>query len=346
MSEGAESTGKSVAGYELLGQIGRGGMGTVHRARAPSGEIVALKLLDQRVTENARQLQRFQREARTACRLHHPNIVQAYDFGADGRQHYIAMEYVEGEDLAELLKRRGRLPESEALRIIGPIAQALHKAHARGLIHRDVKPGNILLGRDGSVKLTDMGLVKEIDTDANLTQTGSGLGTHQYMAPEQFKHAKNVDIRCDVYSLAATLYVMVTGKLPFEGANPVDSLIRKARNQTIAPKQRNPDLSNRISRAILAALDADRANRPKDMRAFLRSLGFKVGPSRSEKRRAQSSSEPVAPKPDARADGPKEQDAAPETSSASVALRWGGWWIVGIVVGVIVALLGLAWLLF
>ena len=140
------------------------------------------------------------------------------------------MEFVEGESLGQKLERDGRMPEAEAIRIIAQVAQGLHRAHKQGLVHRDVKPDNILVTPDGMAKLADLGLVKETETDLNLTKTGRGLGTPHFMAPEQFRNAKNADIRCDIYSLGATLYMMVTGELPFRSNGPLDAWMKKIQN--------------------------------------------------------------------------------------------------------------------
>src|SRR5262249_34870638 len=152
------------------------------------------------------------------------------DFGHEQGLPYLVMEFVEGETLGQRIEREGRLTEDEAIRVIAQVAQGLQKAHRLGLVHRDVKPDNILLTRDGQAKLTDLGLVKDADSDLNLTRTGRGLGTPIFMAPEQFRRAKDADARCDIYSLAATLYMMVTGTLPFEACGPLDAWMKKINN--------------------------------------------------------------------------------------------------------------------
>src|SRR5215218_7459030 len=134
------------------------------------------------------------------------------------------------------------MSEADAIRIVAQVAQGLHRAHRQNLIHRDVKPDNILVRNDGVAKLADLGLVKETDTDLNLTKTGRGLGTPHFMAPEQFRNAKNADVRCDVYSLGATLYNLVTGELPFKSNGPLDAWMKKINNELIEPKALVPDL--------------------------------------------------------------------------------------------------------
>src|SRR5206468_6334379 len=142
-----------------------------------------------------------EQEFRAASRLDHPNVVRALDYSDNGSTPYLVMEFVEGESLGRKLERDGKMPEAEAIRIIAQVAQGLHRAHKQNLIHRDVKPDNILVMPDGTAKLADLGLVKTGDTDLNLTKTGRGLGTPHFMAPEQFRDAKGVDPRCDIYSL-------------------------------------------------------------------------------------------------------------------------------------------------
>jgi serine/threonine protein kinase len=182
------------------------------------------------------------------------------------------MEFVEGESLGQRIDREQRLTEAEAVRIVAQIALGLDTAHAMGLIHRDVKPDNILLTSDGQAKLTDMGLVKEIEADLNLTRTGRGLGTPHFMAPEQFRNAKNADARCDIYSLAATLYHMVTGELPFKSSGPLDAWMKKINNELVPARTLVPELSERIDWALRRAMSVDRDHRPATCREFVEDL--------------------------------------------------------------------------
>lgn len=274
MTEEAASaeTPTRVASYEILEPIGKGGMGKVYKARAPDGSLIALKVLAPHLVDNDVQRMRFYQEARIAMQLDHPNMVRAIEVGEDEGRHFIAMEFVDGETLRQRIRRGGPLREKDAIRIIAQIAQALHKAHKRGLIHRDVKPDNILIPKEGPAKLSDLGLVKSLDADLNLTKTGRGLGTPHYMAPEQFRDAKNVDIRSDIYSLGATLYVAVTGETPFGGGPPLETFLKKSKNAYIPPKTLNPRLSARVVEAIERAMDADPARRPATARAFAEML--------------------------------------------------------------------------
>ena len=234
--------------------------------------MVAIKLVSPQMASNPVFLQRFEKEYNAARSLDHPNVIRALDYGTAGGLPYLVMEYVEGESLGQRLGREGRLPEAEAIRLVGQVAQALQKAHKQGLIHRDVKPDNIMLTRDGQAKLADLGLVKELETDINLTRTGRGLGTPHFMAPEQFKNAKNADVRCDVYSLGATLYMLVTGKMPFQSSGPLDAWMKKMNNELIPPRKLNSDLSERFDAVILRAMNADPEQRPASCREFIDEL--------------------------------------------------------------------------
>jgi serine/threonine protein kinase len=221
MRTGAERV--SIAGFELLEQVGRGGMGTVYRARQTKmGRDVALKLMKPRLAKDSRYLERFLREARASARLSHPNIVQGIDAGHDKGYYYFAMEFVDGTTLRRLMGREGKLPEQRCVEIGVQIARALDQAHRIGLVHRDVKPENILLERQtGTAKLADLGLVKSTErSDTSVTQTGVALGTPNYISPEQARGEEHIDIRSDLYSLGATLYHASTGTFPFEGSRP------------------------------------------------------------------------------------------------------------------------------
>lgn len=262
-----------VGDYDLIEKIAEGGMGTVYKGRHNgTGQMVAIKIVPPHLLAHPVYRRRFEKEYEAAHALDHPNIVRALDFGRDPAQPYLVMEYVEGESLGQRLERIGKLPEAEAIRIISQVAQGLHKAHKVGLVHRDVKPDNILLTPDGQAKLTDMGLVKEIDSEINLTRTGRGLGTPHFMAPEQFRRAKDADARCDIYSMAATLYMTVTGQLPFRSCSPLDAWMRKINNEIEPPRQLNPDLTERLDWAIRRSMSADPSQRAGSCREFIEDL--------------------------------------------------------------------------
>jgi serine/threonine protein kinase len=264
---------QSVGDYDLVEKIAEGGMGTIYKGRhRQTGQTVAVKIVPPHMASNQVLLKRFEQEFRAASMLDHPNIVRALDYGHNGTTPYIVMEFVEGESLGQRIERDGKLPEIEAIRLIALAAQGLHKAHKMGLIHRDVKPDNIMVTPDGQAKLADLGLVKEAESDLNLTRTGRGLGTPHFMAPEQFRNAKNADIRCDIYSLGATLYMMVTGELPFKSCGPLDAWMKKVHNEIQPPRKLVPALSERVEWAILRAMSADPNLRPSTCREFVEDL--------------------------------------------------------------------------
>jgi serine/threonine protein kinase len=264
---------QSVGNYDLLEKIAEGGMGAIYRGRnRTTGEVVAVKVMPPHTANNPTLLKRFEQEFRAASRLDHPNMVRALDYGHDGSTPYLVMEFVEGESLGQKIERDGALSEARAIQIIAQVAQGLHKAHKLNLVHRDVKPDNILVRPDGVAKLADLGLVKETETDLNLTKTGRGLGTPHFMAPEQFRDAKNADARCDIYSLGATLYMMVTGELPFRSNGPLEAWMKKMQNDLTPPRQIVPTLSERIEWAILRAMSPERDDRPASCREFVEDL--------------------------------------------------------------------------
>lgn len=264
---------ETIGNYDLVEKIAEGGMGTVYRGRnRDTGEIVAVKVVPQHLLSNAVVLKRFEQEYHVAKLIDHPNIVKALDYGREGNTRYLVMEFVDGESLGQKIERDGKMTEADSVRIISQVAQALQTAHKQGIIHRDVKPDNILITHDGQAKLTDLGLVKEVDADHNLTRTGRGLGTPHFMAPEQFRNAKNADVRCDIYSLGATLYMMVTGELPFKSNGPLDAWMKKINNEIDAPRKVYPDLSERIDWAIRRAMSPDPAHRPECCKEFVEDL--------------------------------------------------------------------------
>ncbi len=269
----SKATMQSIGNYDLLDKIAEGGMGAIYKGRhRDNGSIVAIKIMPANMASNKTLLKRFEQEFRAASRLNHPNIVRALDYGDAGDTPYLVMEFIDGESLGQKLERDGRMSEVDAIRIIAQVAQGLNRAHKQNLIHRDVKPDNILVTPDGIAKLADLGLVKETETDLNLTKTGRGLGTPHFMAPEQFRNAKGADIRCDIYSLGATLYQMVTGELPFRSSGPLDAWMKKIQNDLTPPRSLVPTLSERIDWAIIRAMSADKERRPATCREFIEDL--------------------------------------------------------------------------
>lgn len=264
---------QSAGHYDLLEKIAEGGMGAIYKGRdRRDGTVVAIKIMPPHMAANPTLLKRFEQEFKAASKLDHPNIVRALDYNDAGTTPYLVMEFVDGESLGQKLDREKRMSEADAIRIMAQVAQGLHRAHKMGLVHRDVKPDNILVDKNGTAKLADLGLVKETETDLNLTKTGRGLGTPHFMAPEQFRNAKNADARCDIYSLGATLYQLVTGVLPFKSSGPLDAWIKKIQNDLDEPKSIVGSLSERANWAIMRAMSADPDKRPRSCREFVEDL--------------------------------------------------------------------------
>jgi serine/threonine protein kinase len=211
-------------GYEILATVGRGGMGTVYRARRLSdGAIVAIKTLLPSFAREQDAVDRFLRESQVLQKLHHPHIVAAFDAGYQNGIYYLVMEFVEGDTLAQVVKARGKLPWKEAIKIVKAVAFALEHAARYGIVHRDIKPDNLILTPSGGVKITDLGLAKMVtgERDTTLTQSGFVLGTPAFMSPEQVQGLREIDIRSDIYSLGITLFAALTGLPPFRDENPL-----------------------------------------------------------------------------------------------------------------------------
>jgi serine/threonine protein kinase len=275
-----------VPGYEVQEKIAEGGIGTVYKGvQLATGHAVAIKVITARVATSPKARQRVEREFRSANKLVHPNIVQALDLIREEAKLYLVLEYVDGISLGEHIERHGPLAETTAVAVITQVGQALHFLHRHGMIHRDIKPDNILVTRDGKAKLSDFGLVKESLSGSQLTGPMVALGTPHFMAPEQYTEARLVDHRCDIYAMAATLYVAVTGKLPFGATRSLAALMQKAnKGQIVPPRDLVPELSEHIDAAIRKGMSPDPANRPKTSLEFVKLLMGKRG-----RRRAHSS---------------------------------------------------------
>jgi len=263
-----------IPGYKILGKLGAGAMAIVYKARQLSlNRIVAIKVLPRRFTENTEYVERFYREGQAAAKLSHNNIVQAYDVGEAGGYHYFVMEYVEGKTLYDDLAAGKIFSEQEALDIAVQVAQALAHAHDRGLIHRDVKPKNIMIDKDGVVKLADMGLARETsDVELAQTEAGKAYGTPYYIAPEQIRGEIDIDGRADIYSLGATLYHMVTGRVPFMADDPTEVMRKHLRDPLIPPDHINTALSAGLSEVIEVMMAKRRQERYKNAKELLQDL--------------------------------------------------------------------------
>ncbi len=252
--------------YELLEPIGRGGMATIYRARDQRmGRLVAVKILREMYSSDPKFVLRFQREARAVSALAHPNIVQVFDYGKSEDQYFIVMELVEGIDLRKYLRANGILDLRRAVVIAHDVALALGAAHRRGIVHRDVKPQNILVNDEALVKLTDFGIAtfyRDVNSE-RLTTTGMTLGTVQYYAPEQAQ-GEVVQPAADVYALGVVLYEMLVGHPPFDGDTPVAIAVRHIQEPPVRPSRYNPNIPPALERVILRCLEKDARDRYRD----------------------------------------------------------------------------------
>jgi serine/threonine-protein kinase len=251
-----QRAGRQIPGYQILSKLGAGAMATVYKARQLSlDRIVAIKVLPQKHSNDPNFIQRFYDEGKAAAKLNHPNIVGAYDVGQAGNFHYFVMEFVDGRTVYDDISKNGAYPEADAIRIAVQVTKALSHAHAAGFIHRDVKPKNIMIASSGTVKLADMGLARAVsDREAAEAEAGKAYGTPYYISPEQIRGEVEIDFRADIYALGATLYHMVTGRVPFEGPNPSAVMHRHLKDELVPPDHINTHLTSGISEIIEVAM--------------------------------------------------------------------------------------------
>ncbi len=259
-----------IPGYQILEKLGKGSMGTVYKAKQLSmNRLVAVKILKPRLAANAEFLERFQREAHLAAKFSSNHVVQAIDVGSAGNVHYFVMEYVEGTTLKQELVSGKVFEEKEALGIVLQIAQALNHAHRRQLIHRDVKPANIILTPDGIAKLADLGMARGTnDYAVARAEKGMTIGTPYYIAPEQIRSQGDIDSRADMYALGATLYHMVTGKPPFTHPTIPQILRAHLSEEIVPPDHINTKLSSGLGEVVefmMAKNKADRYPSPAEL---------------------------------------------------------------------------------
>lgn len=262
---------KRLGKYEIVRKIGAGGMGTVYLAQdAHLNRTVALKVLPKDRAENPILVRRFQSEARASAMLTHDNIVAVYDADQADGYLYIALEYIDGIDLFEWLRKRERIPVKRSIAIIKQVAAALQHAHEKNLVHRDIKPANIMITKAGLVKLADMGLARSVDEslDTTITRDGTTVGTVDYMSPEQAAHSKNTDIRSDIYSLGCTWYHMLAGEPPFPLGSLTNKLAAHAKTPPPDPRDANPNVTEGIVAIIhrmMAKKKEDRYQSPAEL---------------------------------------------------------------------------------
>jgi serine/threonine protein kinase len=257
--------------YELDSKLGSGGMSTVYLARDATLERwVAVKILHREISDQPDQIERFRREARTVAQLSHPNVVAVIDAGEDGGHPYIVFEYVEGETLKQRIERLGQLPLDEAAAYAIEVGRGLAAAHARRMVHRDVKPQNVLIDAEGRAKVTDFGIARELESDG-LTATGRVLGTTDYVSPEQAM-GHNVDARSDIYSLGVVLFEMLTGRPPFSAETLVGVAMKHVNEDMPDIQVRRPEVSSALAAVVDRATVKDPSGRYPDMATMLDDL--------------------------------------------------------------------------
>lgn len=275
---GSEDSGnrpaQQIPGYQLIKKVGAGAMAVVYKAKQLSlDRTVAIKVLPKRLSKNAEFVERFYREGKAAAALNHNNIVQAIDVNEAGGFHYFVMEFVEGCTVYDELASAKVYGEQEAIQIIRQVAEALLHAHEKGIIHRDVKPKNIMLTKSRVAKLADMGLARAAsDREAAMAEAGRAYGTPYYISPEQIRGEVNIDIRADIYSLGATFYHMVTGRVPFEAPTPSAVMHKHLKEPLTPPDHINTSLTAGCAAAIEMMMAKDRGQRYPTCKEILHDL--------------------------------------------------------------------------
>ena len=289
--------------YRIEGRLGVGGMSTVHLAFDNRLErYVALKLLAEHLADDPTFVSRFRREALAAARLVHPNIVQVFDFGFDSghHQHFIVMEHVSGNSCAELLRDHGHLEVTQAIDVVSQACRGLDYAHRNGVVHRDVKPGNLLVSDSDVVKLADFGIARAVD-QSSITQVGSVLGTAAYLSPEQAR-GDEAGPQADLYSLGVVTYQLIAGRLPYEAASLSELALKQQRESPIPLDELNPEVPPALSQAVALALAIDQRDRPADameLAEMLRKGARGEGPATSTRGFATSTTRVVPGQPTA-----------------------------------------------
>ncbi|MFC4548053.1 Stk1 family PASTA domain-containing Ser/Thr kinase [Paenactinomyces guangxiensis] len=268
--------GKKLGGrYEIVNRVGGGGMAVVYKAKdLLLNRYVAIKVLSESLSNDSEFIRRFSREAQAAASLSHPNVVNVYDVGRDGYTHYIVMELVEGPTLKQYIQERGPLPVEEAANIAVQICDGLAHAHENQIVHRDIKPHNILLGASGRAKVTDFGIARAASS-STITQTGSVMGSVHYFSPEQARGGV-IGEKSDIYSLGIVFYEMLTGQLPFDGDSAISIALKHLQEPVEDPRNLNPDIPDNVAQIILRALDKDPAMRYTSARAMMQDISYAV----------------------------------------------------------------------
>jgi serine/threonine protein kinase len=259
----AKKSSQRIPGYRILKKLGAGAMATVFLARQQSlDRDVAIKVLPKKFSENPQFIERFYKEGRAAAQLNHPNIVQAYDVGKTGEHHYFVMEFVDGVTVYDRIVEEKRMKEVDAIDVVMQVSEALHHAHDRGFIHRDIKPKNIMISERGAVKLADLGLARALDDEETAkAEAGRAYGTPYYIAPEQIRGEMKITQTADIYGLGATCYHMVTGRVPYTGKNPSEVMHKHLKAELEPPDHINPTLTPGFAQVIEMMLAKDPADR-------------------------------------------------------------------------------------
>jgi serine/threonine-protein kinase len=319
--------------YEVESRLGEGGMATVFGGSDRLlGRKVAIKVLARQYAKDRTAVERFRREAQAAAGLNHPNVVSVFDTGSDEGVHYIVMEQVQGRTLADIIRNESALPPSRAADIAVGICRALASAHEKGMVHRDVKPGNVLLTPEGGVKVADFGIARVASVDT-LTATGSVMGTASYLSPEQARGG-SIDPRSDIYSLGCVLYEMLTGKPPFDGETPLSIAYKHVEEQPVPPSSLNPAVPAELEAVVEKAMAKDPDDRYGSAAEMARDLREAAPTAPLEPTAAVPEVErtdvlPVSPQ------GPASTEPLPATVTRDVRRRW---WPFAAVAGALAAL--------
>jgi len=265
-------SGRQLGNYQVIERVGKGGMATVYRAHELSlNRMVALKVLSPHLSDDPGFIKRFEREAQAAAGLNHPNIVQIYSIGEEDGVHFIAMEFVKGRTLADIVREEGHVAVDRALEIIRQAAEALGEAHRAGLVHRDIKPGNIIVHENGRVKVTDFGIAFIPEADTKLTRDGAVIGTPEYISPEQCR-SEPVDGRSDIYSLGVTLYEMLAGRTPYTADTPVSMLMKIVQGEFLPLGEVSPGVPEGIRSIVGRMMASDPADRYQTADELIRDI--------------------------------------------------------------------------